>query len=69
MNEIISRVTEAVTQPSNSVPAVGMLGVANFYAMLPEAINILTIIYLFLLVLHKGYVLYQEWKHKKIIKD
>lgn len=69
MDDIVNKITESVTSPSSSVPIVGAVGTLNIFASLPEIINILTIVYLFLLCLHKGYVVYQEWKQKKIIKD
>lgn len=64
-----AQITESVTSPSSTLPVVTLVGAANWLSSLPEIINILTAVYLVLLVSHKLYVFYREWKTKTLIKD
>ena len=68
-NEIIDRVTESATSPSSSVPIVGAIGIGNWFSVLPEVINVLTILYITLLICHKGFVLYKDWRYRKTDKE
>lgn len=51
------------THPTVAVPIVGTSGIANFLGEnLPLLINIGSFIYIVLLVGHKAYTMYKEWK-------
>jgi hypothetical protein len=66
---VTQQITVTITSPASAVPAVTVVGVGNWLGVLPEIINILTAVYLLLLISHKAYVFMKEWKTKKIIKD
>jgi hypothetical protein len=61
----MSYITEQATSPNTSIPVIGTVGAANWIGMAPEIINVLTVIYLVLLVAHKGYNMYKEYKTGK----
>ena len=63
-------IIETLTNPPVAVVTTGGVGLANvLIASLPVIINILTVIYLAGLVIHKGMQIYKELKHKKELKD
>jgi hypothetical protein len=62
-------ITDAAASPSVAVPIAAGVSVGNFLAFLPIAINALTFLYLLMLVGHKGWIWYKEWKGKQQIKD
>ena len=63
---ISNQITESITAPASTVPVLAVVGATNWISSLPEVINFLTILYLFLLIVHKGYIFYREWKTKDI---
>lgn len=65
----MSFITEQATSPNTSIPVIGTVGAANWIGMAPEIINVLTVIYLVLLVAHKGYNMYKEYKTNTITKE
>lgn len=62
---ITEQAASMVTSPNTSIPVIGTVGAANWLGGLPEIINVLTVIYLILLVMHKGYNMYKEYKTGK----
>lgn len=63
---ITEQAASMVTSPTTSIPVIGTVGYVNWLGGLPEIINVLTAVYLILLVTHKGYNMYKEWKTGKI---
>jgi hypothetical protein len=65
----MSVITDIAASPSVAVPiAAGVTG-ANLIAMLPIFINVATALYLSMLIGHKAWVWYREWKGKQQIQD
>lgn len=69
MSNIITTITEAATQPASAVPVTGLVAVGNLFSLLPEIVNVLTIVYVSLLIIHKAWKMYAEWKEGSITKD
>ena len=66
---ITTQITETITSPASAVPVSGLVATGNFLASLPEIVNILTIVYVSLLIIHKSWKMYADWKDKTILKD
>lgn len=62
ITEHAASMVDSVTSPNATVPIIGTAATANWLVGLPEIINILTAVYLVLLVAHKGYNMYKEYK-------
>lgn len=63
---MMDTITEYATNPPTAVVVGIGSGVVNtFIAALPLAINIITVVYLTLLVVHKAIQLYREFKGKQ----
>jgi hypothetical protein len=58
----LQSLTEAVTNPNVAVPAASFGALANMMVMVPHLINMGTAIYITLLVCHKGWQMYKEWR-------
>jgi len=59
----LEQIAESLTTPSVAIPASGAGVVAiNFISSLPTILNALWISYVFLLILHKAYTMYKEFK-------
>lgn len=57
------QVTEVLLNPPTAVMAVGGVGFINtLIATLPLAINVATVVYLLVLISHKSWQFYREWK-------
>ena len=69
IQESVASVVDSVTSPNAAVPTVSLVGAANWLHSLPDIINVATIVYLLLLISHKAYKMYQEWKHPSKDKD
>jgi hypothetical protein len=62
-------ITDIAASPAVAVPiAAGVTG-ANLIAMLPIFINVATALYISMLIGHKAWVWYREWKGKQQLKD
>lgn len=58
-------ITDAAASPAVAVPIAAGVSVGNILAFLPIAINVLTVLYLMMLVGHKVWVWYKEYKASK----
>lgn len=65
----INSITETATQPASAVPVTGLVAAGNIFTSLPEIVNILTIVYVAMLIIHKAWKMYAEWKTGSILKD
>lgn len=62
----MNQITETVTNPPVAVIATGAAATVNtFVVALPVIINVVMAAYLILLVIHKGYQLYNEIQDRK----
>ena len=69
MKEIVGAITDMASSPQVAAPiTVGVTG-ANLLAALPLFINVATALYLVLLIGHKLWVWYREWKGKQQVQD
>lgn len=68
ITEQAASVVDAATSPNGTIPVIGTVGIANWLGSLPEIINVMTAIYLFLLVTHKAYSMWIEYKKAKASK-
>jgi len=66
IQESVASVVDSVTSPNTAVPTVSIVGAANWLHSLPDIINVATIIYLVLLIAHKGYKMYKEFKGNNV---
>jgi len=66
---ILTQITETATQPASAVPVTGLVAAGNILGALPEFVNILTALYILLLIVHKIWKMYAEWKAGSILKD
>lgn len=65
----MSAITDIASSPSVAIPiAAGVSGV-NLIALLPIFINVATALYISMLIGHKAWVWYREWKGKQQIED
>jgi len=62
-------ILDIASSPSIAVPATGVISVANLMAWIPVAVNVLTLLYLAVLIGHKLWVWYKEYKGKQAIVD
>lgn len=63
----MNQITETVTNPPIAVLATGAAATVNtFVVALPVIINLIMATYLIILVIHKGYQLYNEIQDRKI---
>lgn len=58
-------VIENVTSPPVAVAVGGMSITAGLVGSLPVIINILVVAYFSLMIIHKGYQMWKEWKADK----
>lgn len=58
----LQTITEAVTNPQIAVPVATAGTVANLLVALPHIISVGWIVYLVLLIGHKGWQMYKEWR-------
>lgn len=65
----MNNITDFAASPVVAVPTTVMISAANILSFLPIFINIATALYLTMLVGHKAWVWYREWKGKQAIKD
>lgn len=65
ITEQAASMVDSITSPTTAVPVIGVAGYANWLTSLPTIINVLTACYLFLLVSHKAYTMYREWRTTK----
>lgn len=65
----MSLITDVASSPLVATPIAVGVSTANIIALLPIAINVLTFAYLAVLLGHKLWVWYREWKGKQTIKD
>lgn len=57
---------ETFTNPQTAIVTTTTISTANIMGFsLPEVINVATVIYLVLLISHKGWQMYKEWKEEK----
>jgi hypothetical protein len=60
------QVTEAVTSPTPAFTVTGGLAAANYFGMaLPDIVQILGAVYALLLVVHKMWQMYVEFKDRR----
>lgn len=62
-------ITDFAASPVVAVPTTIMVSAANILSFLPIFINVATVVYLLMLIGHKGWVWYRELKGKQQIKD
>jgi hypothetical protein len=56
---------DAVTNPQIAVPVVGTASFLSWFAdVLPVLINVGSFIYIILVIIHKAWKMYKEWKTK-----
>lgn len=55
-------VIEHASNPGVAIPIAAASATANFLATVPALINILTAVYLVMLVCHKGWQMWKEWR-------
>jgi len=65
----ISDLSNLASSPAIAIPATGVVSVANLLAWVPVAVNVLTLLYLAILIGHKAWVWYREYKGKQAIVD
>jgi hypothetical protein len=65
----MNNITDFAASPVVAVPTTIMVSAANILSFLPIFINIATAVYLTMLVGHKAWVWYREWKGKQAIVD
>lgn len=58
-------ITDVASSPAVAAPIALTISAANILAILPTVINVLTVLYLLLLVGHKCYVWYKDSKLAK----
>lgn len=64
-----TNITENITSPASAIPVATTVGIANWLGSLPEIINILTALYLIVLISHKVYVWIKEYRTKTLAED
>jgi len=62
-------ISDLASSPAVAIPATGVVSVANLLAWVPIAVNVLTLLYLAILIGHKLWVWYKEYKGKQVIQD
>lgn len=62
MQTVVQSVVEHSTNPNVAIPSLGAGSLANMLVMIPNFINILMLIYAILLVSHKVWNMYKEWR-------
>ena len=62
-------ISDLASSPAVAIPATGVVSVANLLAWVPIAVNVLTLLYLAILIGHKLWVWYKEYKGKQVIVD
>jgi hypothetical protein len=65
----MNSITDFAASPVVAVPTTLMVSAANILAFLPLLINVLTALYLIMLVGHKVWVWYREYRGKQQIID
>lgn len=65
----MSNITDFASSPVVAVPTTILASAANILSFIPILINIGTLIYISLLIGHKLWVWYREYKGKQAIKD
>lgn len=65
ITETASSAVDTATHPSTTIPVIGTVGMGNLLSSLPDIINVCTALYLILLITHKGWRMYKEWKTGK----
>lgn len=58
-------ISEAASSPQVAVPLTSGVALSNVFQVLPDIINIGTVVYLSLLIVHKAWTMYQEYKQRK----
>lgn len=58
----LQSVTDSVTNPAVAVPVATIGTLANWVAELPHVVTIGWLIYVVLLICHKGWSMYKEWR-------
>jgi len=62
-------ILDIASSPAVAIPTTGVVSVANLMAWIPLAVNVLTLLYLAILIGHKLWVWYKEYKGKQVIQD
>lgn len=65
----MNTITDVASSPIVAVPATIMVSAANILSILPILINVGTFLYISMLIGHKAWVWYREWKGKQKIID
>lgn len=65
----MSLITDIASSPAVAVPIIGSVTGINLITLLPIFINVATALYLSMLIGHKAWVWYREWKGKQQIQD
>jgi hypothetical protein len=65
----MSIITDVASNPAVAVPIAAGVSGANLIALIPIFINVATALYISMLIGHKAWVWYREWKGKQQIQD